>query len=173
MSANTTSATILIREDALLPPGLGLDTEAFLPGWRAVQNLDGHGVSRKIAGAKWNFFFLAGAISATVLGRDRPATIRRAVKVILARLPSQNYNALQIAKVVPGSFLGIPYVRVSAHSRHIQEGIYLVPMQDFRLRDATITLPAPVSAIALVHDEEKAHSQNGAAAPQEAIISNS
>ena len=173
MSANITSATIFIREDALLPAGLGFETEAFLPGWRAVQNLDSHGVSRKIAGAKWNFFFLAGAISATVLGRDRPATMRRAIKLILAKQPSQKYNALQIAKAVPKSFLGIPYVRVSAYSRHIQEGIYLVPMQDFRLRDATITLPAPVSAIALVHDEEKAHSQNGAAAPQEAIISNS
>src|SRR5580658_8594373 len=173
MSANITSATIFIREDALLPAGLGFETEAFLPGWRAVQNLDSHGVSRKIVGAKWNFFFLAGAISATVLGRDRPATMRRAVKVILARLPSRNYNALQIAKVVPRSFLGIPYLRVSAHFRHIQEGMYLVPVQDFRIRDATITLPAPVPAIALVHDEGKTHSQNGAATPQEAITSNS
>jgi hypothetical protein len=173
MSANTTTASILIKEGALLPLGLVFETEPFLPGWRAVQNLDGHGVSRKIAGAQWNFFFLAGAISATVLGRDRPATMRRAVKAILARLPSRKYNALQIAKVVPRSFLGIPYLRVSAHSRHIQEGMYLVPVQDFRIRDATITPPAPAPAIALVHDEEKTHSQNGAATPQEAIISNS
>jgi hypothetical protein len=172
MSANATSATILIREDALLPAGLVLETEAFLPGWRAVQNLDGHGVSRKIAGAKWNFFFLAGAISATVLGRDRPATMRRALKLILAKQPSQNYNALQIAKVVPKSFLGIPYVRVSAYSRHIQEGIYLVPAPDFRIRDAAFVPPAPVKALALGH-EEKAHPQNAAETPRETVVANS
>jgi hypothetical protein len=172
MSANATSATILIREDALLPPGLGLDTEAFLPGWRAVQNLDGHGVSRKIVGAKWNFFFLAGAISATVLGRDRPATMRRALKLILAKLPSQNYNALQITKIAPGNFLGIPYLRVAVHSRHIQEGVYLVPAPDFRIRDAAFVPPAPVQAQALGH-EEKAHPQNAAETPRETVVANS
>jgi hypothetical protein len=172
MSANTTSATILIREDVLLPAGLVLGTETFLPGWRAVQNLDGHGVSRKIAGAQWNFFFLAGAISATVLGREGPATLRRAVKLILSKLPSQNYNALQITKVVPRSFLGIPYVRVSAHSRHIQEGMYLVRAQDFHIRGAAVEPRAPVPAIALGKDE-KAHSQTVAAKPHEALLSNS
>jgi hypothetical protein len=172
MSANITSATIFIREEALLPAGLGLETEAFLPGWRAVQNLDSHGVSRKIAGAKWNFFFLAGAISATVLGRDRAATMRRAIKLILAKQPSQKYNALQIAKAVPKSFLGIPYVRVSAYSRHIQEGMYLVPVQDFRIGDADAKPPAPMPAIALGHDE-KAHSQNAAETPHQTVVTNS
>ena len=62
MSANNISAAIFIRENTLLPAGLVLETEAFLPGWRAVQNLDGRGVANKIEDAKWNFFFLAGAI---------------------------------------------------------------------------------------------------------------
>lgn len=172
MSVDSTSATIFVREGALLPAGLALEMETFLPGWRAVQNLDGHGVSRKIASAHWNFFFLAGAIHATVLGRDRPATMRRAIKLILAKQPSRNYNALQIAKVVSKSFLGIPYVRVSAYSRHIQEGMYLVPVQDFRIRHAEVILPATVPAIALGHDE-RVHSQNVAATPHEATIANS
>jgi hypothetical protein len=172
MSANTTSATIFIRENALLPAGLALETAAFLPGWLAVQKLDGHGVSRKIAGARWNFFFLAGAISATVIGRNGPATMQKAVKLILAKRPGQNYNALQIARVVPRSFLGIPYVRVSAHSRHIQEGMYLVPAPDFRLGDAAVLTPALAPAMALGH-QENVHSQNAAATPHEAIISNS
>jgi hypothetical protein len=172
MSPNTTSATILIREGALLPAGLVLDTEAFLPGWRAVQNLDGHGVSRKIAEAKWNFFFLAGAISATAIGREGPATLRRAIKLILAKQPSRKYNALQIAKAVPKSFLGIPYVRVSANSRHIQEGMYLVPAQDFRVRDAVVVPPAHAQALASGH-EEKAQPQNAAETPRETVVANS
>lgn len=172
MSAKTTSVTILIKENALLPAGLVLETETFLPGWRAVRNLDGHGVSRKIAGAQWNFFFLAGAIRATVIGREGPATVRRAVKLILAKQPSQKYNALQIAKVVARSFLGIPYVRVSAYSRHIQEDIYLAPAPDFRIRDAAVVPPVLVQPLALGH-EEKAHPQNAAATPPETVIANS
>jgi hypothetical protein len=172
MSANTTSATILIREDALLPADLVFETEAFLPGWRAVQNLDGHGVSRKIAGAQWNFFFLAGAISATAFGRAAPATLRRAIKLILAKLPGQKYNALQITKVAPGNFLGIPYLRVSVHSRHIQEGIYLVPSPDFRIRYAAVVPPVPKLALALGHAEE-AQPQNAAETPHETVVAKS
>jgi hypothetical protein len=172
MSSNTTSPTILIRENALLPTGLVLETEAFLPGWRAVRNLNGHGVSRKIAGAKWNFFFLAGAIRTTVLGREGLGTLRRAVKRVLAKQRGHSYNALQIARVVPKSFLGIPYVSVSAHSRHIQESMYLVPVEDFRMRDAAATPPAAASAIVLV-DDEKAHPEKAATVPQEELILNS
>jgi hypothetical protein len=172
MSANTTSATILIREDALLPAGLVFETEAFLPGWRAVQNLDGHGVSRKIAGAQWNFFFLAGAISANAIGREGPATLRRAVKLILAKLPSRKYNALQITKVAPRNFLGIPYLRVSVHSRHIQEGIYLVPAPDFRIRDAADVPPVPAVALTLGHADEP-QPQNAAGTPHETVVASS
>jgi hypothetical protein len=172
MSANTTSATILIKENALLPAGLGLETETFLPGWRAVRNLDGHGVSRKVGSAQWNFFFLAGAVRATAIGREGPATLRRAVRLILAKLPSQNYNALQITKVVPGSFLGIPYLRVSVHSRHIQEGIYLVPAPDFRIRGTAVVPAVPVQAPDLGQGE-KAHTQDAAAEPHETVIANS
>jgi hypothetical protein len=172
MSANTTSAIILIREGALLPAGLVLETETFLPGWRAVQNLDGHGVSRKIASTQWNFFFLAGAISATAIGREGPATLRRAVKLILTKLPSGNYNALQITKVAPGNFLGIPYLRVSVHSRHIQEAVYLVPAPDFRPRGAAAAPKVPAQAPALGHEEE-AHPQNAAATQHETVIANS
>src|SRR5438034_4832203 len=85
MSANNTSGTLLIRENALLPAGLAVDSEVFLSGWRIVKNLDRSALTRKIEGANWNFFYLAGEIRATVLGRDRPGALCRAVKRVLDR----------------------------------------------------------------------------------------
>ena len=134
MSANNTSGTILIRENTLLPAGLAVETEVFLSGWRIVKNLDRSALTRKIEGANWNFFYLAGEIRATVLGRDRLGTLRRAVKCVLAKQEGRKFNSLEITKAVSKRFLGIPFMSVTAHSRHIQQGIGLVPEKDFVLR---------------------------------------
>ena len=126
--------TIFIKEDAPLPANLPIEGEAFLPGWRVVKNLDRSTLARSIEGANWNSFYLTGEIRATVLGRDRPGTLRRAVKRVLAKQEGQKFNSLEITKVVSKRFLGIPLMRVTAHARHIQQGIGLVPAKDFVLR---------------------------------------
>jgi len=126
--------TICIKEDTPLPANLPIESEAFLPGWKVVKNLDRSTLARNIEGANWNFFYLAGEIRATVLGRDRPGTLRRAVRRVLAKQEGQKFNSLEITKVVSKRFLGIPFMSVTAHSRHIQQGIGLVPAKDFVLR---------------------------------------
>jgi hypothetical protein len=134
MSANNTSGTILIRENTLLPASLAVDSEVFLSGWRIVKNLDCSTLVRNTERANWNFFYLAGETRATVLGRDRLGTLRRAVRRVLAKQEGQKFNSLEITKVVPKRFLGIPFLSVTAHSRHIQQGIGLVPAKDSVLR---------------------------------------
>jgi hypothetical protein len=134
MSDLNRTRTIFIKEDAPLPATLSIESEAFLPGWRVAKNLDRYALTRKIEGANWNFFHLAGETRATVLGRDRPGTLRRAIKCVLAKQEGQKFNSLEITKVVSKRFLGIPFMSVTAHSRHIQEGIGLVPAKDFVLR---------------------------------------
>jgi hypothetical protein len=130
MLATNMSGTILIRENTLLPAGLAIKSDVFLPGWRAVRNLDGYGLGRKIEEANWNYFCLAGEIRITVLGRNSWKSLRRAVKRVLAKQEKQ-FNSLEITKVVLKRFLGIPFVSVAAHTRHIQQGICLVPAKDF------------------------------------------
>jgi len=130
MSATNMSGTILIRENTLLPTGLALESEVFLSGWRIVKNLDGSALGRSIEGANWNFFYLAGEMRVTLLGRDRLRTLRRAVKRLLANQEKQ-FNSLEITKVVSKRFLGIPFMSVDAHTRHIQQGICLVPAKHF------------------------------------------
>ena len=126
--------TILIREATPLPANVSIESEFFLPGWRVVKNLDRSTLARSIEGANWSFFYLAGEIRATVLGRDQPATLRRAVKRVLAKQEGQKFNSLEITKAVSNRFLGIPFISITAHSRHIQQGIGLVPAKDSALR---------------------------------------
>ena len=128
MSTNNTSGTMLIKQGTLLP------------GWNVVKNLDRHGLARKIEKANWILFFLAGPVNAKFIGRDRPATLRRAVRRALARREGQYFNSLENTRIVSKRFLGIPILCITAHSRHIQEGIGLVPAKDFVLR-TPITTP--------------------------------
>jgi len=146
MSIDHAAGTVLIRENTLLPAGLSIESEAFLPGWKAVGNFDACELDRKIAEVNWNFFYLAGEVSVTVLGRYRPGTLRKAVKRMLLKREEKRFNSLQISKAVSKRFLGIPFVKVTAHSRHIQESVSLLPAKDVVL--VTPPLAAPEIAAA-------------------------
>ena len=131
MPANEHAGSIFIRENTILPGGLLIETETFLPGWRAVRNCDGYRLGRKIEEAKWNFFYLAGEFRAIVLGRDGPAAFRRAVRSILAKPEARKFNSLEITGTHAKWFLGIPFVNVTANFRHIQQSLTLERPNDF------------------------------------------
>ena len=141
MSDTNSAGIILIKEDTCLPANLSIESETFLPRWRVVKSVDRSALARNIEGVNWNFFYLAGEIRATVLGRNQPGTLRRAVKCVLAKQEGQKFNSLEITKVVSKRFLGIPFMRVTAHSRHIQQGIGLVPAKDSALRMPVAATP--------------------------------
>ena len=134
MPVNDNAGSLFIREDTLLPGGLIIETETFLPGWRAVRNCDGYRLGRKIEEAKWNFFYLAGEVRAIVLGREGPATLRRAVRSILAKPEARKFNSLEITGTRSRWFLGIPFVSVTANFRHIQQGLALDPAKVLGLK---------------------------------------
>ncbi len=128
MTHRIKTGTIVIREGTLLPEGLQFESEPCAPGWSFVKNLDGYGVDRKIHKARWTFFCLAGEVKATVFGFDQQKTVRRAVERILANLKPEKFNSLEITRVssVPSErFVGVRYVTVCAHLRHIQESAFL------------------------------------------------
>ena len=144
MPANESAGNLFIRENTLLPGGLIIETETFLPGWRAVRNCDGYRLGRKIEEAKWNFFYLAGEVKAIVLGRKGPAALRRAVQSILAKPAARKFNSLEIRETRARWFLGIPFVTVTANFRHIQQGLALDRANDFTPKAP----PAPDGAVA-------------------------
>ena len=141
MSSINRTGTVFIREDTRLPTTLSIESEAFLPGWRVVKNLDRQALTREVEGANWNFFYLAGEMRATVFGREGLGALRRAVKCVLAKQEGQKFNSLEITKIVSKRFLGIPFMSVTAHSRHIQQGVGLAPAKDF-----VLSMPAAPNA---------------------------
>jgi hypothetical protein len=129
----TEAGRIFIREGTLLPKTLQIESEPYMPGWRAVSNLDGYGLGRKIHAAGWTFFFLAYETKATVFGMDGEKMVRRAIERILANRELEKFNSLEIVRVASLAskrFLGIRHVTVSARSRHIQESPIIFQAQD-------------------------------------------
>ena len=125
MEETIKTGTLLIAEGAVLPEALRLESEPFTYGWRLVKNLDSKQLDRIISEAGWNFFYLAGAIETNVFGSDEKKTTRKAIKQVIAKLKSKNFNCLEITQVAAKRSLGMPYVRVSAHSRQIQKSLGL------------------------------------------------
>jgi hypothetical protein len=119
------SGTILIKEDTPFPEGLHLESDPYLKGWRVVKNLSSSAMDLKLRGVGWTFFFMAGEVNALAFGSDLEKTTRRAVAKVIANMKSGGYNCLEISQVAAKSFLGLPYVTVAGHARHIQESIYL------------------------------------------------
>ncbi len=122
MSDAIKAGTILIEEGASMPESLLLEGGPFSSGWRSVSNLDRKQLDREINQAGWTFFFMAGETKISAFGFDREKAVRRAVKGVITNVEAQKCNCLEITQVSPKSFLGIPYVNVRAHARHIQKG---------------------------------------------------
>jgi hypothetical protein len=118
--------SILIKEGALLPKALKIESEPSVSGWRLVTNFDGLALDRAVREAGWTFFCMAGEIKATAFGFGAEKMARRAVARILAQPRSMQFNSLAITEVTSKRFLGLlPCVSVAAQSRHIQESLFL------------------------------------------------
>jgi len=104
-----------------MPDSMRLQGPPDSNGWQSVECADRPDFERKINRAGWIFFLMAGEIKATVFGFDRGKALRAAIGRIIASVKFKRCNSLQITEVTAKSFLKLPYVIVSARSRHIQE----------------------------------------------------
>lgn len=116
---------MLIAEGAVLPESLQFETVPYTYGWRLIKNFDSHSFNQIISQAGWNCFYIAGAIETNTYGSDEQKTTRKAIKQVIAKLDSKNFNCLEITQVAAKRSLGLPYVSVSAHSRHVQKSMVL------------------------------------------------
>jgi len=104
---------------------LGLESEPCSGEWSMLKSQDGFALSRKIHAAGWNFFFMAAEVKVMFLGSLGAVKIQNALKRILEKVKQQHFNGLEVTQIVAKRFLGVPYVTVSAHSRHMQQSCYL------------------------------------------------
>ncbi|HEY1659834.1 MAG TPA: hypothetical protein VGG14_15890 [Candidatus Sulfotelmatobacter sp.] len=117
--------TILVKEWLGMPQLSGLETEPCFGEWSVVKATDAFALDRKIHAAGWNFFFMATEVKAMFLGFLGPEKIENALKRILAEVTPLHCNALEVTEIAARRFLGVPYVTVSAHSRHMQQSCNL------------------------------------------------
>jgi hypothetical protein len=115
--------TILMKEWPGMPLSIGFEIEPGLGEWTMVKMPDA--LDAKIHAAGWHFFFMAEEVKAMFFGSLKAATVQSALKRILAKVKGQHFNGLEVTAIVARHFLGLPYVTVSAHSRHLQPSFNL------------------------------------------------
>jgi hypothetical protein len=116
--------TILMAKDTPRPQCFQLEEDPYPNAWMSVKhNLTSYELEQELATAGWTFFYMAKAIRTTAFGFDRARMVHAALKRVITNVRHQKCNSLEIDDVGTHSFLGIRYVRVSAHARHIQRGM--------------------------------------------------
>ena len=123
-SQSLNAGTFLIARGTPLPPAWRLEDDSVASGWSRLANIfDSHQLDKELVAAGWTFFLMAGAITTTAFGLSRPRMLDAALAQLIAAVRLQRCNCLEIDDVRMRSFLGIPYISISAHSRHIQKGL--------------------------------------------------
>jgi hypothetical protein len=118
-----TPGTILMAKDTFRPQCIQLEEDPYPNSWVPVKHdLTAHELEKELSTTGWTLFYLASPIRTTAFGFDRAKMIHAALKRLIAQAKLQKCNCLEIDDVATRSFLGMPYVSVSAHPRHIQRG---------------------------------------------------
>lgn len=135
MTPTVRVGSILIeKESPRMAEALALESDAYLGNWSVVKALDSFALDEKIRAAGWHFFFLAAEVRVMFFGAIGDHKVQKAVKRILEKVRPENFNSLEVTSVVAKRFLGMPYVTLTAHSRHIQRSCQL---DDFEERQAS------------------------------------
>lgn len=114
--------TILVEAGAILPAGVFLQPGVLSQGWRSVADLDRIGLAAAVAKAGWTFFYMAGVVAKHAFGWSEEKRVRAALGRVVQEVHAQNCNCVEITRFADKSFLGLPYVSITAHARHIQDG---------------------------------------------------
>jgi hypothetical protein len=138
MPSNIEIGSILIKGRPPLAGRLGLESDAYSQNWSVVRALNGFSLDRKIRAAGWNSFFMAGEVQARAFGSIKPGSLLAALQRIFAKVRHEDFNCMEVTGIAAGSFLGLPYVTISAHSRHIQKGFQLDHSRERRAAQGTV-----------------------------------
>jgi len=128
------AGTMMVQQSAILQ-SLEVDSEPYCRNWRSSGVTESLGLDRKVRAAGGSLFFMASEIRAVVPAWGGQNTLRRGVKRLLAQTRLQHFNCLEVSHILKKHFLGIPYVSIAAHSRHIQEGSQIHSIEQ-RAQDA-------------------------------------
>ncbi len=133
MANQIQSGTMMVQQSPSLRP-LGIESEAYSGSWSSLGAVESSSLDHKVRAAGWNLFFMAGELRAMVPAWGGQNTLRRGVKRLLAQTRLQHFNCLELSHVLRKYFLGVPYISITAHPRHIQRGCQIQSLE-LRARD--------------------------------------
>jgi hypothetical protein len=117
--------TILVKEWPGMNQLFGIESEPCSGEWGMVKAAGDFTLDRKIHAAGWNFFFMAAEVKVMFFGSPGGGKLHNALKRILEKVKQHHFNGLEVTQIAARTFLGVPYVTVSAHSRHMQQSCFL------------------------------------------------
>jgi hypothetical protein len=116
------TGTLLMEKGTPIPQFFSIGTESYPNAWiQATANFNFEEFEKELATAGWTFFYRACEIRTIAFGFDKQRRTDAALRRLMGNATLQKCNCLEIDKVSMHSFLGLPYVSVSAHSRHLQK----------------------------------------------------
>jgi hypothetical protein len=133
MATTVKVGTIFVQNRPLILRTLGLESEPYEGTWDVLHSLPNVGLDQEIRSSGWNYFFIGAEVRASVFGRLTARRVRRALEQIFAKVRDADFNCLEVTEIIEKRYLGIPYITMCAHSRHIQQG----SMMDFARASAT------------------------------------
>jgi hypothetical protein len=125
LTRSLAEGSILMERGAHLPASLVLRSSSFSSDWAEVDNVRAT-LDKQLHDEGWIFYFLAGKIETTVFGSNQEKILNVALKRLAKIAVAQKCNSFEIAQIAHGSFFGLPRVTVSAHARHLQQGVVLL-----------------------------------------------
>jgi hypothetical protein len=151
MSNSLNIGTVLLRTAVLLPESVWVEKETYSSEWEQVTNLSVDDLDRQVRREHWSFPFIGGAIRGTCWGSWTAQCVHHALDRALRKSKAARYNGFEITGISNGRFLGLRYVTVAGHSRHLQTGIVLQKFaerthsrpQVMAVSSSTATLPTP------------------------------
>jgi len=146
-----------LQDGAFIPDSVQALRETFCPGWQAITNLTAKDLDRQIRDENWNFMFMAGALDGTSGGSWNDIAVHCAAIRVLRKAKLAKFNGFEITGIHKHKFLGLRYVTVTGHSRHIQRSGVLQKIaeriqqaaQSARGADPSLpAVPVPTPAVA-------------------------
>lgn len=121
MSHQIRAGTMMVHQATHLK-SLNIAGRPYSDGWHSLGTIESASLDRSILAAGWRLFFMAGELKTVVPAWGGENTLRRGIKRLLAQTRLQHFNCFELTTILKRRFLGIPYVSLAGHSRHIQLG---------------------------------------------------
>ena len=126
------AGTMMVQEGLLLPKLLKMETDPYSRRWRSVKALDSFSLGHMLDAVGWHLFFVVGRVTTVAFGLCGEKSLHKAVQRIAAKVRALDLNCLELTEVARKRFLGVPYIAISAHTYHIQQGWQLQNSEERR-----------------------------------------